>query len=72
MDYVASLDEGQRAAITPDAKLLESGLLDSINLVQLIQFLEEHFGVAIPDSDLVPETFESVSKIAAYVQERTA
>jgi len=71
MDYVASLGEGGRN-ITPDARLLENGLLDSINLVQLIQFLEERFGVAIPDADLVPETFESVAKIAAYVAERTA
>jgi acyl carrier protein len=72
MDYVTGLGEGSATLVTPDSKLLESGLLDSINLVQLIQFLEERFGLTIADSELVPETFESVRAIAGFVRGRMA
>jgi len=69
MDYVATLDQSGRA-ITPETRLLEGGVLDSINLVQLVHFLEERFGIAIGDADIRPEVFESTGAIAAYVRAR--
>jgi acyl carrier protein len=70
MNYIASLRE-DGIVVTPETSLLESGLLDSINLVQLIQFLEERFGMTIPDADLGPEMFETVAAMAAYVRTHT-
>ena len=32
--------------------------------------LEEAFGIKIPDADLTAQTFESVNRIAGYVQSR--
>jgi acyl carrier protein len=53
-----------------DTQLLETGVLDSINLVRLIQFLEERFSIQIPDGDFAPELFESPAALAAYVDRR--
>ncbi len=53
--------------VARDTPLLETGILDSINLVRLIQFLEERFGIDIPDGDFGPELFESPASLAAYV-----
>jgi acyl carrier protein len=50
--------------------LLETGLLDSINLVGLIQFLEERFSIRIPDSDIGSDLFESPASLIAYVEKR--
>jgi len=55
-------------AVTADTRLLEAGLLDSIALVQLVQFLEEHFNISIPDADMGAELFETPASIAAYVR----
>jgi acyl carrier protein len=57
-------------AVTRDTRLLEAGLLDSISLVQLVQFLEARFGIRIPDEDVGPELFETPASVAAYVAAR--
>jgi acyl carrier protein len=48
------------------ASLFECGAIDSFGLLDLIQTLEQEFGVKVPDADLNPRRFSSVSKIVAY------
>jgi acyl carrier protein len=54
----------------PDESLFDSGALDSFTLPDLVSGLEQEFGVSIPDSDLVPERFDTVAKIEAYLDRR--
>ena len=50
--------------------LFDSGYLDSFALPDLVSELEKQFGIKIPDSDLSPRKFESVSRIEEYVASR--
>ena len=52
--------------------LLDSGLLDSVGIFELVTFLEETFGIKIEDEAIVPEHFESVALIAAFVDRKRA
>ncbi len=52
---------------TPETDLIETGLLDSLALVELLLGLEEEFGVEVPLAELEIESFRSVRSIAAYV-----
>jgi acyl carrier protein len=61
---------GDGVPVAPDTPIMESGLLDSMGLVRLIQFVDERFGVSIPDGDVTPELFESPRHLATYVQQR--
>ena len=54
----------------PDDSLLESGTIDSVGVMALVAYLERDFGVAIGEDDLVPENFDSLSAIAAFVDRR--
>ena len=73
LDYISGVvAEAGGPAVTWDTQLLEAGVLDSINLVRLVQFLEERFGLTIPDADLGPELFESPAAVAAYVERHIA
>ena len=63
----AVAEAGGTGKVTSQTGLLESGLLDSIGLVVLIQFIESEFGLQIPDGDLSPELFETPASVAAYV-----
>ena len=56
---------------TDDESFLASGLLDSLGIVQLVTFVESAFGFRVPDTDLVPDNFDSVTKLAAYVERRS-
>jgi acyl carrier protein len=53
--------------LADDLPLLESGILTSLQTVELVLFLEERFGITVADDDFVEENFNSVSAIAAFV-----
>jgi 2-hydroxymuconate-semialdehyde hydrolase len=51
--------------------LLETGVLDSLSLLRLVLFVQELFGIVVDDVDLIPEHFDSVDAICAYLRSRT-
>lgn len=51
----------------PDESLFESGLLDSFVLPDLVSALEKEFSIKIPDADLNPRKFDSLSRMEAYL-----
>ncbi len=53
---------------SPDADLLNAGILDSLALVQLLLHLEERFGVKIPLNELEIDDLRSISSIAKMVE----
>jgi acyl carrier protein len=54
----------------PDESLFDSGFLDSFALPDLVSELEREFGIKIPDSDLNPRKFESLTRIQSYLESR--
>ena len=56
--------------VADDTSLLESGILDSLSLLQLVVFLEGRFGITVGDADLLPEHFATVNTICAYLRTR--
>ena len=54
----------------PDESLFDSGYLDSFALPDLVSELEREFGIKIPDSDLNPRKFESMTRIQTYLESR--
>jgi acyl carrier protein len=73
LDYISAVvAESGGGAVTRETLLLEAGVLDSINLVRLVQFLEAQFGISIPDADMGAELFESPATVSAYVERRLA
>jgi acyl carrier protein len=55
-----------------EASFLNEGILDSMNVLQLVMFVEKGFGFKVGDDDIVPENFDSVARLADYVLSRTA
>jgi acyl carrier protein len=51
-----------------EESLLEGGLLDSLGILRTVTFCEEHFGITIPDEEVLPENFENVRAIARLVE----
>lgn len=50
-----------------DASFLENGIIDSMNVLELVMFVEENFKIKVDDSEVVPDNFDSVSRLAAYI-----
>jgi acyl carrier protein len=51
--------------------LIERGIVDSMSLVRLIGFIEEEYGIRVPDEEIVPEHFSSLRKITAFIAQRS-
>ena len=51
-----------------DVSLLEEGVVDSTGVLELVYFVEDTFGFKVPDSDVVPDNFDSVNSLAGYVE----
>lgn len=47
---------------------VEEGMLDSFDIVSLVDSIEETFGVAISGMDVLPENFNSVDAIIATIE----
>jgi D-alanine--poly(phosphoribitol) ligase subunit 2 len=50
-----------------NTNLFETGLLDSMTLVQLLLKLEEQLGVSVSVDQLDPDNFRSIQHIASFV-----
>jgi acyl carrier protein len=62
---------GEAETMLPDdASLLKHDVVDSTGVLDLVMFLEEEFGITVADEDVVPEHFDSVVSLAAYVESR--
>jgi acyl carrier protein len=64
------LTERNRARFRDGDSLVEQGVLDSMSILKLATFLEEEFGIAVEDQDLVPENFETLDAIRDFVVRR--
>ena len=56
--------------IATDESLFDSGLLDSFALTDLVSALEKEFKITVPDSDLNPRKFDTLDRIASYIEDR--
>ena len=63
-------DDGYQ--LSDDASFLEEGIVDSTGVLELVMFVEETFNVAVEDEEIVPDNFDSVSQLAAYIRRKTA
>jgi len=63
-------DNGNELA--EDASFLEEGIVDSTGVLELVMFVEETFNIAVEDQEIVPENFDSVGQLAAYVRRKSS
>lgn len=58
--------------IADDEDIFASGFVNSMFAMQLVQFVEQQFGITVEDEDLEIANFQSVNAIAALVERKTA
>jgi acyl carrier protein len=53
-----------------DASFLENGIVDSTNILELVMFVEEEFGITTDDNDIIPDNFDSISKLSQFTRNK--
>ena len=66
--YEALYDKQLPDGLGPEDSLLQTELLDSIAIMQIVAFCEEIFDINVPEEELLPDNFENVRLIAEMVR----
>jgi acyl carrier protein len=60
------------AEIDDSQSLLDSGVMDSTGVLELIAFLEATYGISIADNEIVPENLDSIDRVSTYLTAKLA
>jgi len=63
-------DASGRFTFSNDDSFQERGIVDSTGILELVCHLQERYGIAIDDAELVPENLDSVSKVASFLERK--
>lgn len=63
-------DDGSR--LNDADSFLETGILDSTGILEIILFVEETFGIKVSDDEMVPDNLDSIDCLVAYIERKKA
>jgi len=55
------------ARLGDEESLLDSGVVDSTGVLELLAFLEQEFGMHVDDRDILPQNLDSIARLEAFV-----
>ncbi len=53
-----------------DASFLEQGIIDSRGAMELVAYVETEFGIKVEMSDVVVDNFDSIQKLACFINRK--
>lgn len=62
--------ESDGSSFSNDDSFFDTGLLDSLGVLTLVEFVKQKYGVCVEDDELLPENWDSVNRIATFVETR--
>ncbi len=53
--------------IADDDSFIEKGIIDSTGIMELIEFVEQTFGITMDDKELIPENLDSLNNLSRFI-----
>jgi len=60
----------RKRAIGETVPLLESGIVDSLGMLDVVAFLEQSFHIQVQDDELTPDNFGTIERLGAFVERK--
>ena len=78
MNYMTEIREfvvenflfGDASRLKDDSSFLRQNIIDSTGILEFVSFLESNYDIQIEDDELVPENFDSLNAVAAFLQRK--
>jgi acyl carrier protein len=61
---------GDADSLQDDKSFLESGIVDSTGMLELIMFLESTYNIKIEPEEMLPENLDTVNRVALFVAKK--
>lgn len=53
-----------------DDSFLETGIIDSTGVLELVAFIEDQYSVEVDDDELVPENLDSIDRLINFIESK--
>jgi len=63
---------GSDDGLKDETSFLDEGIIDSTGILELVNFLEEEFEIAVDDEELIPENLDSIKNVVGYLKQKAA
>lgn len=71
-NYLLNRSGPRTPRVSDDESLLSAGIIDSMAMIDFICYLEQNYQIKIEEEEMVPENFETINSIVAYVSLKSA
>ena len=61
---------GNHFPYADDVSFLENGIIDSMNVMEIVYFVEHQFEIKVEDEDIVPDNFDTIERLASFIMEK--
>ena len=61
---------GQAGSFSDTDSFLDNGLIDSMGILTLVEFVSEQYQISVADEEILPENWDSVARIASFVESK--
>ena len=58
------------AKLGDDDSFLETGVIDSTGMLELVSFVESEFGIEVGDTELIPDNLDSIRRLAGFIERK--
>ncbi|MEE9391672.1 MAG: acyl carrier protein [Planctomycetota bacterium] len=66
--FVASVSSSAATDIDNDDALLDTGVIDSVAMIELVVWVEEEFGFSIEIDELTQDNFGTIDRLAKFIE----
>ena len=63
-NYLFTDDESE---LKDDVSFLDTGILDSMGIMEIICFLSDEFGIGVEEEEMIPENLDSINNLVGYI-----
>lgn len=56
--------------IEPNESLVQRGVVDSTGVLELVEFLQQRFGIQVADEEITTDNLDTLESIAAFLQRK--
>jgi len=67
---VKKFPAARKRAIDDTLPLLESGIVDSMGVLDVVTFLEQSFKIRVSDDELTPDNFANIARMTSFVEKK--
>jgi acyl carrier protein len=72
VDFITNnfLFDDAQASLNEKESLLETGVIDSTGVLELIAFIEETYGIKVEDEEIIPENLDTILDITYFIKQK--